>query len=135
MINPFQLLFLGFVLGMLTGFLGVGRGFLFTPALNILGFHMLYAIGTNFSTIVGNSLIGAMRHHRLGNVDFKLGIIMGLLSMIGVEFGKRFVFHLEKLNLAGTYVRMAHIFFLLLISIFMLREYYQFQKQRFEKKG
>jgi len=134
MINPFVLLLLGFVLGMLTGFLGVGGGFLLTPALNILGFHMLYAIGTSFSVIVGNSLIGAMRHHRLGNVDIKLGIVMGLLSMIGVELGKRFVFHLENLNLAETYVRVAYIFFLLLISIFMLREYYQFQKLRFEKK-
>lgn len=110
---PLVLLLIGFVQGILTGFWGVGGGFLITPALNILGFDIAYAIGTSFSTIAVNSFIGAMKHHRLRNVDFRLGITMGLFSMIGVELGRRFLFHLEKLNLDETYVRVAYIFSLL----------------------
>ena len=124
MINPFLLFLLGFILGTLTGFFGVGGGFLLTPALNILGLQMVYAIGTGFFTLVGNTLFGAMRHHRLGNVDLRLGITMGLSSSAGVELGKRVVLYLERLYLAGPYVRIAYIILLVLISFFMLKEYY-----------
>lgn len=130
MINPFVLFPLGFILGVLTGFFGVGGGFLLTPTLNILGLQMVYAIGTGFFAIAGNSLIGAIRHHKLGNVDLRLGIIVGLFSSGAVELGKRLVLYLEKLNLAGTYVRMTYIVLLVLISLSMLKEYYHYRKMR-----
>jgi len=124
---------LGFIFGILTGFLGIGGGFFMTPALNILGFQMVYAIGTSFCAIAGKTFIGAIRHYGLGNVDLKLGIILGLFSILGVDLGKRFLFHLEKLDLAGTYVRFAYIFTLLLISIFMLKEYSQYHNSNQKK--
>ena len=128
MINPVVLLLLGFLLGMLTGFFGVGGGWLLTPALNILGLPMVYAIGTGFFTLVGKTLYAATRHYKLGNVDIKLGIIMGISSTAGVELGKRLVFHLERANLAGTYVRVAYIVLMLVISLSMLREYFYYWK-------
>lgn len=130
MTNPLVLFLLGFILGILTGFFGVGGGFLMTPALNIFGLDMVHAIGTGFFVIAGNALIGVLRHRRLGNVDLKLGTILGLCSVGGVEFGKRLVLHLEKLNLVGTYVRVAYIILLGLISMWMLREYYYYWKTR-----
>ncbi|MBW1738761.1 MAG: sulfite exporter TauE/SafE family protein, partial [Deltaproteobacteria bacterium] len=126
MINPFLLLLLGFILGILTGFFGVGGGFLLTPALNILGFQMVHAIGTVFLTLSCNSLFAATRHHRLGNLDLRLGMTVGLFSTPGVELGKRLVLHLERLHLAGVYVRVAYIVLLVLISIFMLKENYHY---------
>jgi len=101
-----------------------------TPALNILGLHMVYAIGTGFFTLVGKTLFGAVKHHRLGNIDLRLGIIIGIFSGAGVELGKRLVLYLEKLNLTGTYVRVAYIILLVLISIFMMREYYLYLKTK-----
>lgn len=130
MINPFVLLLLGLTVGILTGFFGVGGAFLLTPALNILGLHMVYAIGTGFFTLVGKTLFGAVKHHRLGNIDLRLGIIIGIFSGAGVELGKRLVLYLEKLNLTGTYVRVAYIILLVLISIFMMREYYLYLKTK-----
>ena len=136
MINPLVLFLLGFILGILTGFFGVGGGFLVTPVLNIFGLHMVYAIGTGFFTLVGKTLFGALRHRELGNVDLKLGTILGLCSIGGVELGKRLVLHLEKLNLVGTYVRMAYIILLASIAIWMLREYYHYWKRRrYEEPG
>lgn len=136
MIDPFLLLLLGFILGILTGFFGVGGGFLLTPALNILGFQMVHAIGTGFFTLMGKTLFAATRHHRLGNLDLKLGITVGLFSAPGVELGKRLVLHLERLHLAGVYVRVAYIVLLVLISIFMLKENYHYwsTKQNERKK-
>jgi uncharacterized membrane protein YfcA len=136
MVNPFVLLLLGLILGVLTGFFGVGGGFLLTPTLNILGFQMVHAIGTGFSAIAGNSLVGAMRHHKLGNVDLRLGITLGLFSSGGVELGRRLVLYLEKLNLVGTYVRVAYIVLLALLSILITKEYYHYWKIKHnEQKG
>jgi uncharacterized membrane protein YfcA len=122
------LLLLGFILGVITGFFGVGGGWLLTPALNILGLPMIYAIGTGFFTLVGNTLYAAMRHHKLGNVDIRLGIIMGIPSCAGVELGKRVVFHLEKANLAETYVRVVYMVLMLAVSLSMLLEYFRYRK-------
>ena len=135
MINPGVLLFLGFILGVLTGFFGVGGGWLLTPALNILGLPMVYAIGTGFFTLVGKTLYAATRHRKLGNVDMKLGIIMGISSTAGVELGKRLVFYLEGVNLAGTYVRVAYMVLMPIISLSMLREYFCYWKTVRREKG
>lgn len=131
------LLLLGFVVGLLTGFSGVGGGFLITPALNILGFDMVYSIGTGFASIAVNTFWGGWKHHRYGNVDLKLGIIMGLSSALGVEIGKSLVLYLEKLNLVGSYVRITYIVLLLFISTSMFKEYYQYRKtkQKESKSG
>lgn len=135
MITPGVLLLLGFILGVLTGFFGVGGGWLLTPALNILGLPMVYAIGTGFFTLAGKTLYAAMRHYKLGNVDIKLGIIMGISSTAGVELGKRLVFHLDRLNLAGTYVRVVYMVLMLLISLSMLKEYYGYWKMNRGEEG
>ena len=124
MIHPLVLSVLGCVLGLLTGFFGVGGGFFITPALNVLGLPMAFAIGTSLAAIVGNALLGTLQHYRLGSVDSKLGIVMGVCGLPGIELGKRLVIHLEKLDLVGNYVRGAYIFILLLISLLMLRESY-----------
>jgi uncharacterized membrane protein YfcA len=126
MVNLYIFFPLGFIFGTLTGFLGIGGGFFMTPALNILGFEMTYAIGTTFCAIAGNTFFGAIKHYGLGHVDLRLGTILGLLTLVGVNLGKSFLFHLEKVNLAGTFVRVAYIFLLLLISLFMLKEFSQY---------
>jgi uncharacterized membrane protein YfcA len=121
--NLIFLFFIGFISGIFTGFFGVGGGFFLTPALNILGLQIVYAIGTGFFALIGKALFGAWRHMRLGNGHLKLGLIVGLSSIGGVEFGKRFVLYLERQNLAGTSIRATYIFILILISFFMLRDY------------
>ena len=112
--------FVGLVIGTLAGFFGVGGGFLLTPTLNVLGFPMVTAIGTSFAAIAGNSTVGVLRHRRLGHVAPKLGVIIGLISIAGVEIGKRLVLVLEGWGLAGTYVRVSYIGLLSFISFSML---------------
>jgi uncharacterized membrane protein YfcA len=53
----------GFSIGCLTGFLGVGGGFLIVPALSLLlGLEMRRAIGTSLVLIVLNAVVGAIQH-------------------------------------------------------------------------
>ena len=127
------LLFIGFLAGIFTGFFGVGGGFFLTPVLNILGLQIVYAIGTSFFVLIGNSLFGAWAHFKHDNVILKLGLIVGLASIGGVEIGKMFVLYLEQHGLAGPYIRIAYMIILLLVPFFMLREYFRYNN--LEKKN
>lgn len=123
MLNCLVLPALGFAVGMLTGAFGVGGAFLITPALNIIGLDMVSAIGTSFVSLAGKSVLGTWTHYKLGNVDWKLGVIFGLCSLAGVELGKDLLFHLQKFGLAGTWVRVSYIFFLTTVAVFMGKDY------------
>ena len=70
------LIILGIGVGVIGGFFGMGGAWMVTPGLNILGFPMAFAIGTDIAHMAGKSLISTMRHGKFGNVDYKLGFIM-----------------------------------------------------------
>jgi hypothetical protein len=122
-VNPWLLILIGFTVGVCSGFFGGGGAFIVTPALNILGFPMAYAIGTDLAHIMGKSVIAVAAHRRLGNVDIKAGLIIIAGILPGIEIGARAVMWLENKGLTGPVVRWAYIFVLLLIGTFMLREY------------
>ncbi len=70
------LVILGLGVGIIGGFFGMGGAWMVTPGLNILGFPMAFAIGTDITQMAGKSLISTMRHAKFGNVDYKLSLIM-----------------------------------------------------------
>ena len=88
-VSPALLLFLGFAVGIVAGFIGVGGGFLMTPTLIALGFPGSVAVGTGLASIAGNSVVATMRHRQLGNVDVRLGATMVLGTLAGAEVGVR----------------------------------------------
>ena len=81
------LIILGLGVGIIGGFFGMGGAWMVTPGLNILGFPMAFAIGTDVAHMAGKSLISTMRHGKFGNVDYKLGLTMLAGTIIGVELG------------------------------------------------
>ena len=73
--------------GLLTGMLGIGGGFLMTPALIIfLGVPGPAAVGTGLATILATSSFAMLKRRRTGTIDVKLAfsIIVGGLLGIGV---------------------------------------------------
>ena len=81
-------LVVGFAAGTLSGLVGVGGGVLFVPGLVIfLNESQLGAQATSLLAIVVVALVGAWRQHRYGNVRFKDGMAIGVLSPIGVVAG------------------------------------------------
>ena len=90
-INVFLLIFICLGAGILSGFAGVGGAFIVMPALIILGFPANFAVGTSLTWVMGNSIVGAFRHGKLGNVDMQLGLVMIVATMSGVEVGVRIV--------------------------------------------
>ena len=85
------LIILGIGVGIIGGFFGMGGAWMVTPGLNILGFPMAFAIGTDIAHMAGKSLISTMRHGKFGNVDYKLGFIMLFGTVVGFEVGAQMV--------------------------------------------
>ncbi|MBI4213988.1 MAG: sulfite exporter TauE/SafE family protein [Chloroflexi bacterium] len=114
------LVILGFLVGVLQGFFGVGGGWLTTPTLNMLGFPFVYAIGTDLAFTAVSALMGALRHLRLGHLDFRLALPLGIAGMVGLEGARRLVLFLEGQGVAGLYLRLTYIVLLCGVGVFIL---------------
>jgi hypothetical protein len=121
--NALLLLAIGFTVGVLGGFFGVGGAWVVTPALNIFGFNMAYAIGTDLAHIFGKSIVATKKHGKMGNVDVKLGLLSIVGSVIGVEIGAQNVMWLTARGLAGPVVRYVYMALLFGLGLYMLYEY------------
>jgi hypothetical protein len=124
-IMAWQLVLIGLTVGVIGGFFGVGGAFMVTPALNVFGFPMAYAIGTDMAHIAGKSIVATIKHRKLGNVDMKLGIIMVIFTAIGIECGATLIMYLEKIGRVGPIVRFIYMILLFGLGSFMLYEYFK----------
>jgi uncharacterized membrane protein YfcA len=79
---------LGFAAGAVGGMLGVGGGILFVPALSLLlGQSQLDAEATSLLAIIPVAVVGAWRQHGYGNVRWRDGLAIGVLSAAGAVLG------------------------------------------------
>lgn len=95
------LILVGFLVGGVTGYFGVGGRLLMSPLLNAL-FNIPYnvAVGSDLCQMMGTSTSSILRFKRMSSIDFKLGAWMLIGTVIGVEIGVRI---LEMLKYAGTF--------------------------------
>jgi uncharacterized protein len=121
-ISPIYLVVVGFVIGVLGGFFGVGGSFLAGPALFAVGVPMNFVVGTDLAHIVGKSIVATKKHRALGNVDVKLGMIMVTGTIVGVEFGAQLIEVLKRRAHVDSVVGGVYVVILLLISGFMAWE-------------
>ncbi|MGO4882260.1 MAG: sulfite exporter TauE/SafE family protein [Bryobacteraceae bacterium] len=119
------LVILGLGVGIIGGFFGMGGAWMVTPALNILGFPMAFAIGTDITHMAGKSLISTMRHAKFGNVDYKLALIMVFGTIGGLELGARNVMWLERIGKIDFYVRCGYLILLTGIAIMIFTDVYK----------
>lgn len=122
-VNGFALILLGFTVGVIGGFFGVGGAFMVTPALNVFGFPMAYAIGTDMAHIAGKSIVSTFKHRKFGNVDMKLALLMIIGTVVGIELGATLILWLEKIGRIGPIVRVTYMALLFGLGGFMLYEY------------
>ena len=117
-------LFVGFglLIGVLFGFFGMGGSFLVTPALLVMGYPTRVAVGSGLAFVFGTSVIATLKHRDLGQVDYKLGLLMIVGTTAGIEVGKEIVVHLESLGLAGSIISVTYVFLLGGIGAFVTYE-------------
>src|SRR5438552_11496814 len=121
-ISPFYLVIIGFIIGIFGGFFGVGGSFLAGPALFAVGVPMNFVVGTDLAHIVGKSIVAARKHRALGNIDMKLGMIMVVGTIGGVETGAQVIQWLKRTAHIDWAVGLTFLVILLAISGFMTWE-------------
>ena len=117
-VNPILLMSVGFLVGILGGFFGVGGGFLAGPMMFWTGVPMNFVIGTDLAHMTGKSIVAARRHRALGHVDIKLGMYMVMGTIVGVEIGARVIEALQKTGAIDITIGVTYIVILACISIF-----------------
>ena len=85
--------FLGILTGLAASFTGLGGGFVMVPILLFLGYPAQKAVGTSFLAIVVISISALVAHNKLANVDYKMGLLLGVGGIIGAQVGARLVEH------------------------------------------
>ena len=114
--SPVKLLLNGIGIGIVTGFLGAGGGFLLIPVLVLLlGLPMKKAIGTSLLIIAINSLTGFLSDTGLYAIDWPF-----LLLVTGIAIGGIFIGRGLSHKISGDKLRKGFGWFLLLMALFIL---------------
>ena len=114
-INYFGVIIDGLVVGVVTGLVGAGGGFLIVPALVLLaGLDIRKAIGTSLMIIALKSIIGFLGDTSLEK-DWVLLLSFTLISSIGILVGIFFAKYIEGKNLKSIFG-----VFVILMSLFIL---------------
>lgn len=86
----YKALAIGWGIGLLTGFFGVGGGFLIVPALMMLmEFPIRLAMGTSFLIIAFISIGGVVGHLNVAHLDLILTGLVLMGSLLGLVFGSQ----------------------------------------------
>ncbi len=117
-INPLVLTIIGFAIGVLGGLFGVGGGFLAGPMMFWAGVPINFVVGTDLAHMTGNSIVGGRRHRALGHVDLRLGALMILGTIPGVEAGAQLIEWLEAIGNVEEVVGFSYVFILTAIGLF-----------------
>ena len=85
--NVAFLLFVGFVGGLVSGFIGSGGAFVLTPAMMTMGVPGIVAVASNICHKFPKALVGALRRYKFGHIDLKVGLILGASAELGMLYG------------------------------------------------
>ncbi len=81
------LFIVGFIGGLVSGFIGTSGAFILTPAMMSIGVPAIMAVASNMCHRFPNALVSAVRRAKSGQVDIKLGLIVGISAFVGVLGG------------------------------------------------
>ncbi len=121
-VNIFIILGLGGFVGLLSGIFGVGGGFLMTPLLIMFGIPPTVAAASDSNQIVGASTSGTLAHWRLGNVDYKMGLLLLVGGVIGGTLGVQVIKILRAMGNADFLINITYVIMLGGVGAYMFWE-------------
>ncbi len=121
-INIFLIVFIGMLVGALSGLFGVGGGFLMTPLLIFLGIPPVVAVGSEAPHVLASSVSGVIAHWRKKNVDFKIGFFLLSGGVVGSTIGVYLFKLLKTYGQIDIVIQFLFLIFLGFIGISMAFE-------------
>jgi len=119
------LVIVGFIGGLVSGFIGSGGAFVLTPGMMSLGVPGVVAVASNLCHKFPKALVGAHKRHQYGQVDLKLGLWMAASASPGMWWGAGIQQDVRRLyGEAGSnlYVSLAFVIVLTIVGLFVLRD-------------
>ncbi|MDN4072109.1 MULTISPECIES: sulfite exporter TauE/SafE family protein [Fictibacillus] len=100
---------LGLAVGIISGFFGLGGGFILTPVLILFGYEPVTAIATSLMYSIGTSVSGVFAHLRMKNIYWKTAITLGLSGVLATQAAHPVVMwlsenHWDKIVIPALYI-------------------------------
>jgi uncharacterized membrane protein YfcA len=121
-VNIVLIMLYGSLVGFLSGLVGVGGGFLITPLLIFTGIPPIVAVSSGSAQMAGTACGASYLHWRLGNIDFKMGLVLLSGSLLGGGFGVYLAKVLLRAGQFGNVVVFLYVILLGFIGVSMLIE-------------
>ncbi|MCK5719542.1 MAG: universal stress protein [Thiomargarita sp.] len=117
------LLFIGFIAGLVSGFIGSSGAFILTPAMIAMGIPPIIAVASNICHKFPRASIGVLKRAKSGAIDIKLSFIMGGSAAIGIWYGIKLQTQIKDTfgNLgSGLYVAIIFVTVLVIVGIYYI---------------
>ena len=121
-VNALVIIALGGVVGLLTGMIGVGGGFLTTPILIFYGIPPAVAVASATTQITGTSVSGVLAHRRRKGVDYRMGGVIIAGGLLGAAAGGGIFRLLQNLGQIDTVISILYVVLLGSIGVMMAKE-------------
>jgi len=119
------LFLVGFIGGLVSGFIGSGGAFVLTPGMMSLGVPGTVAVASNMCHKFPKALVGAIKRFRYGQVDVKMGLIMAASAGIGVQIGikiQQVILSLWGSAGSDLYVSTSFVLVLVLVGSYVMKD-------------
>jgi hypothetical protein len=121
-VNALVIIALGGVVGLLTGMIGVGGGFLTTPILIFFGIPPAVAVASSTTQITGTSISGVLAHTRRKGVDYRMGAVIIAGGVVGSLAGGLLFRFLQNIGQIDTVIALLYVILLTAIGLLMAKE-------------
>src|SRR5512135_2115733 len=125
MMSILYLFIVGFIGGLVSGFIGSGGAFVMTPAMMSMGVPGLVAVASNMCHKFPKAIVGSIKRAKYGQFDLKLGIVLGISAEAGVLYCAHIQEGIKKaFGDAGSnlYVSVAFVVILAVVGGFILKD-------------
>lgn len=100
----FELSFVGFIVGTLSGFFGIGGGTILVPMLLFLGYEMKSAVGISVIQMVFSSIYGSILNFSKGTLDIKMVSLIGAGGFSGALLSSLIIKSVDAKVLELTFI-------------------------------
>jgi|UniRef100_A0A7C5EKT2 uncharacterized membrane protein YfcA len=140
-LNASVVLFLfivGFIGGLVSGFIGSGGAFVLTPGMMSLGVSGTVAVASNMCHKFPKAMVGAYKRWKYGQVDLKLGLVMAASAGVGVLVGikiQEMILHRWGQAGSNLYVSLAFVVVLVTVGGYVFRDALQMMRGTIKVTG
>ena len=117
-------------LGLVTGCIGAGGGFIITPALMSAGIKGILAVGTDLFHIFAKAIMGTAVHKKMGNVSVKLALAFLAGSILGATGGgvlNRWIYDTNPV-LSDLFISLVYVFLLGFLGFYSMTDFLKLRK-------